>query len=117
MERLLARLERRFGRFAFHGLTYALVVAQAVVFVLELTNPGFAQLLALDRDKVMAGQVWRLVTYLFIPPSQSPIWVLFALYWLYLMGTNLESHWGAFKYQFFWLIGMALTTATAFATG
>ncbi len=115
MDRLLARLERRFGRYAPSGLTYYLVAAQAVVFVLEMLHPGFSQTLMLSRGLVMQGQVWRLVTYLFIPPSTSVIWVLFALYWLHLIGTSLEDQWGSFRYLLYWVIGMVLTTITAFA--
>jgi len=113
MDRLLARLERRFGRYALHGFTYFLVAFQALVFVLELTNPGFSNLLTLSRDRLLQGQVWRLVTCLFIPPSSSPFWVLFALYWLYTMGTSLERELGDFKYQIFWLAGMISTIVVA----
>lgn len=117
MERLLARLELRFGRLALPNITWYLVALQAFCFVIELTHPGFVQHLALDRDAIMRGQVWRLVTYLAIPPTMSPIWVLFELYWLYLMGTSLEAQWGAFKLQAYLFIGMLLTTIGAFAFG
>lgn len=115
MDSLLSRLERRFGRYTLPGFTYAMVVLQAFVFVVDHIRPGFSQQLLLDRTLVLQGQFWRLFTYLFIPPSQSPFWVLFALYWLYTMGNALESEWGAFKYQLFWLVGMLLTTVVAFA--
>jgi membrane associated rhomboid family serine protease len=115
MDRLLARLERRFGRYAVHGLTWYLILAQAFVFVVELTHPGFSAVLMLNRSLVLQGQVWRLVTYLFIPATTSPLWFLFAMYWLHLLGTSLEAQWGSFRYQAFWLIGMFLTTVVAFA--
>lgn len=114
MQRLLARLERRFGNYALHGITYYLVAIQAFVFVVELTNPGFVQMLSLNRELIMRGQVWRLFTYLFIPPTMSPLWVLFELYWLHLIGTSLEAQWGSFQYQFYWIVGMVLTTIAAF---
>lgn len=114
MERFLSSLERRYGRYAPGNLTYILVAIQAFVFVLNLVRPGFTDILALDADKVMHGQVWRLVTYLAIPPSDSPVWVIFALYWLYTMGTALEAEWGAFRYAFYWLVGMVGTTVFAF---
>jgi membrane associated rhomboid family serine protease len=117
MDRLLARLERKLGRYAIPGFTWYLVGLQSFVFVMELTNPGFSQYLALDRELVLQGQVWRLLTYLFIPPTTSPIWVLFELYWLYTMGTALEAEWGTFKYQVYWLSGMLFTTVGAFALG
>lgn len=85
--------------------------------VIELTRPGFTQYLTLDRTLVLQGQVWRLVSYLAIPPSTSPIWVLFELYWLHLIGSSLEAQWGAFKLQVYLFVGMLLTTVGAFALG
>jgi membrane associated rhomboid family serine protease len=89
----------------------------AIVFVLAMIRPDFLGLLALDLRAVRAGQVWRLVTYLFIPTSRSTFWILFALYWVYIIGQNLEAEWGALKFNLFYLLGMLGTTAAAFITG
>src|SRR5688500_45153 len=117
MERLLARLERKLGRFAIHNLTWYIVGLGAVVFVLEMAKPGFTSMLLLDPVLVRQGEAWRLVTYLFIPPASSIIWVLFALYMTWMFGTSLEAEWGAFRYNVFYLLGMMGTTAAAFITG
>ncbi len=123
MERLLARLERRLGRFAVPNLTWVIVSGMAVVFVLSMLKSGFERSLVLDLDLIKQGQVWRLFTYLFLPPSADmcglprPIVMLFALYFIWLMGTNLESEWGAFKYNVFWLVGMIGTTVAAVIAG
>jgi len=115
MQRLLDALERRFGRYAFDNLTLVLVGAQVATLVLSIARPAFAGMLVLDPQLVRAGQYWRLFSYLFIPPSFDPLWALFALYWLYVMGSALESEWGAFKYQLYWLFGTLLTGLGAFA--
>lgn len=117
MDRLLARLERRLGRWAIHNLTWYIVGLGAVVFVLEFAKPGFTNMLVLDPALVMRGEVWRLITYLFIPPAASPIWILFALYMTWMFGTSLEAEWGAFRYNVFYGLGMFGTTAAAFITG
>jgi hypothetical protein len=49
-----------------------------------------------------------------MPPSWSPIWVVFALYLFYLMGNALESEWGEFRYNFFILVGWFATVAVSF---
>ena len=115
MERWLAALERRYGRHLPGNLTYWLVGLMGAMFVMELVAPGFSEVLRLDPDKVMRGQVWRLFTYLVLPPSSSPIFVVFALWWLYRMGATLESDWGAAKYVAWWVAGMICTTVVAFA--
>jgi hypothetical protein len=114
MDRLLARLERRFGRHVPSGLTYLLVCGQVIVFVLSLTNPGLLELLQLDRTAILHGQVWRLVSYVFIPPFTNVMAAVFEIYLLYTMGHSLEVEWGPVKYLVFWLVGMIGTTAFAF---
>jgi hypothetical protein len=123
MERLLARLERKLGRFAIPNLTYVIVAGMAAVYVLSMLKPEFQPALQLDLDEIRRGQVWRLFTYLFLPPRVSmcglpePIVMMFALYFIWLMGTNLENEWGSFKYNVFWLVGMIGTTVAALITG
>jgi hypothetical protein len=117
MERLLARLERRLGRLAIPNLTYFLVGGMALVWVLALSRPGFLEQISLDMDAVRRGQVWRLVTFLFIPQSSSPFWIFFELWWFWLIGTNLESHWGAFKFNVYYGLGALGTIAAAAIVG
>jgi membrane associated rhomboid family serine protease len=117
MERWLAALERRFGRHLPGNLTYWLVGLMGLTFVMEMVAPGFSEVLRLDPGKVLAGQVWRLVTWLALPPSQSPIFVVFALLWLYRMGATLERDWGAARYVAWWLVGVVCTAVAAFFLG
>jgi membrane associated rhomboid family serine protease len=112
VERLLARLERKFGPYAPGNLTYGLLVAQIIGLLMFYVAPDKFQYLPFDFDRVMAGEVWRVATWLAIPASTSPLWALFAFYWLYLVGTALEGEWGAFKYLVYFVFG-ALGTVVA----
>ncbi|WP_394822905.1 rhomboid family intramembrane serine protease [Pendulispora albinea] len=117
MERLLARLERRFGKFAIPNLTTFIVGGMAIVFVLATLDPRFIGSLTLDLQRVERGEVWRLFTYLFLPQSRSGLWVLFSMYWTWIIGSQLDSEWGAFKLNAYYLFGMLGTTAAAFISG
>jgi len=117
MERLLARLERRFGKFAVPNLTGFVVGGMAIVFVLTALRPSFVSMLMLDLPAVERGEVWRLFTYLFIPRVSTPIWFLISLYWMWLVGSQLDAEWGAFKFNVYYLLGMIGTTAAAFISG
>ncbi len=116
-------LERRFGHLAIHGLVRIIVAFNAAVFVLSLANPQFLKLLYLDRELIRHGQVWRLFTYIFIPPLDrwwlmpDYLWLVFALMFLWMLGDGLEQAWGAFKLTLFYFIGMIGTTIAAFAFG
>ncbi len=114
MQKILAKLERKYGRYAPANLTYYLVGIQGIVFFFEIMQPGFQSILMLNSDKVLQGQYWRLLTWLFIPATNSPFFFIFALYWLYMMGSYLESHWGAFSYLLYWLVGWLFSTLVAF---
>jgi hypothetical protein len=117
MDRFLARVERRFGYLAIPGLSVWLVGLMALSFVLEFGKPGTLGRLMLDPARVMDGEYWRLVTWVFITPTMSPIWVLFTLAFYHTMATALEEQWGSFRFQLFLLVGMTLTTTMCMALG
>lgn len=115
MSRLFARIERSLGRFAIERLTTFIVGGMALVFVLALSRPEFLDHLTLDPSR-LAKEPWRLVTYLFLPTSSSVFWFAFSLYWTWLIGTNLEQEWGAFRLNVYYLLGALGTTAAALIT-
>jgi membrane associated rhomboid family serine protease len=113
----LDRLERRFGFLAIPGLCRLLVGFTVLVFVLILLNPDFLNVITLDPARVRRGEVWRLFTYIFVPPSLSPLWLLLALWFLWFIGDGLERAWGAFRLTLYFLVGMIGTTIAAFFFG
>lgn len=120
--RWINSLERRFGFLAIPGLIRVIVALNALVFLMLWSKPDFVELLTLNREKVLGGEVWRLLSYVFIPlvniQSQlSFIWVLFYLSMLWLMGEGLEQAWGSFKLNLFYLVGMLGTTVAVLLLG
>jgi len=116
MQRLLARLERRLGKYAIGNLTAIIVAGMAAVFLLSMVRPDLLGMLTLDIDQVERGQVWRLFTYLFLPRTLSVLWIIFSLGFVYYVGTNLENHWGSFQFNVFYGAGMVGTTIAAALT-
>lgn len=116
MDRFLSRLERTFlGKLAIERLTLFIVGGMVMAFVLITIRPEFYLQLYLE-PRLIAQQPWRLVTYLFLPPTTSMLWVLFSLYFFWLMGTGLEQTWGAFKFNVYYLLGAIGTTIAAVIT-
>src|SRR5438128_10844624 len=111
---LLDRLERRFGFLGIPGLPRILVGFAALVFGLAWLLPGFTSMLTLDPVRIRHGAVWRLVTYIFIPQSQSPLWVLFALWFPWWIGEGVERAWGSSPLTIYGLVGMIGISAAAF---
>lgn len=110
---MIDRLEPRFGRYALPGLIRYIVLFNALVYVLQLLAPGYLELLTLEPARVFAGEVWRLVTWIFLPRTTSTLWILFALLFLWFLGDLLESSWGAFRVNLFYLSGWFFCTAAA----
>ncbi len=113
----LNKLERKYGRDAISGLMKYIVAANLAVFLLEVINPGLEANLMLIPQAVMAGQVWRLVTFILIPPATSAFWILFTLYFYYIIGMGLEQAWGSFKFNIYYLVGMIATIIVSLIGG
>jgi len=113
----LNKLERKYGRYAISGLMKYIVAANLAVFLLEVINPGLEANIMLLPQAVMAGQVWRLVTFILIPPATSAFWILFTLYFYFIIGMGLEQAWGSFKFNIYYLVGMIATIIVSLIGG
>ncbi len=111
------RLEKPLGWIAIPGITRIVVAFNALVFLLLRFNPSFIEAIDLQPGKVLSGEVWRLLTFVFIPETSSLLWIVFALLFLWFIGENLESEWGSFRLTLFYLLGMAGGTVAAFFFG
>ena len=111
---ILDKAETRLGRYAIPGLLRIVAGFQLLAFVLVHVNQQFLNFLVLDREAVLQGQIWRLVSYVFIPPTLSPIWIIFAVWFLWFIGEGLEQAWGAFKLNVYFFLGILGTAAAAF---
>lgn len=113
------QIERRFRRLAIPNLTGFLAGFQGALWLLIQVLPrqaGKGEILEaflLIPDKVKDGEVWRLATFVFLPPGNG-ILAIFCIYLFWLMGTALESHWGTVRYNFYVLISVLATIAAAF---
>ena len=114
-------LERRLRRYTLSNLMKYIVIGQGLLYILmfvwpSLGNPLYASMV-LTRGALLRGQVWRLLTFVFAPPSSSPIFVLFALYFYYMIGTSLEHHWGKVKLNLYYGVGVICAWIACLLTG
>lgn len=110
----LNKLERKLGRYAIPNLSMWLIVGYAIGYVCyyiqTLTSVPILNFLMLDPYQVMHGQVWRLVTWVLMPPSYSNIFfyiIMMILY--YQLGTALERTWGTFRFNAYIFGGVIFT--------
>ncbi|HEX4130576.1 MAG TPA: hypothetical protein VHZ24_11060 [Pirellulales bacterium] len=112
---LLRYLEQKLRPWAIPNLTLGLIAVQVAAYAFESISPNGVARLALVPDRVLAGEVWRLVTFLAVPPLTNLIFAFFFWYIFYMMGTALEQTWGALRYNLYLLIGYVATVAAALA--
>jgi len=113
----LDRLESRLGFLALPGLSAFLAGMNAAVGLLALFKPEFPAGLTLDPAALLAGEVWRTVSFLFIPPQTAPLWLAFWVILIYALMRALERAWGEFRFTFFFLVGAAAMSAAALLWG
>jgi hypothetical protein len=118
---LLSNLNAKYGRYGVANVTMILIMGQVLLYLAHQLNPGQNGIDILERiqmypDKVLAGEWWRLITFVFDPPGMNLIFAFFYWYLFYLMGTSLETTWGAFRYNVFLAIGYTASVACAFGT-
>lgn len=113
--KLITKLEQKFGRYGIHNLTIYIIICYAVGYVLQLLQPNMLAYLALDPGRILSGQVWRIFTWILIPPSGLDIFTIIMLYFYYSIGSTLERNWGTFRYTLYILSGLFFTIIGAFA--
>ena len=109
-------LRRRFDLFCFKNrdkgipnLMLYIAIGNAIVLILSMVNGGSAlyELLYFDKGKILQGQVWRLVTYVFTQSGSSYLALLF-LYFFYMLGRHVETSMGTLKFNLFYFSGVLL---------
>ena len=107
--------ERKFGKYAIKNLSLMLIICYGFGYLFQLINPGFLQYLYLNPFQIIfRGQIWRLVTWLIIPPSSFDFFTLLMLYFYYSIGTTLERTWGPYRYNVYIFSGALFTILGAF---
>ncbi len=107
--RWMDKLERRYGKYAIPNLMYYIIILYAIGFVIQVFSPElYSGYLALDPAAILHGQIWRIVTFIIVPPDGSFIFIFFSLYLYYTIGKMLEYQWGAFKFNLYFFSGMLL---------
>ena len=118
-------LEARLGFLGIPRLMQMIAVLNGLVYLLHLFQPSYVFALLLIPERILHGEVWRLVSYIFVPemllrggnPALQPIFLFIYLWFLVWMGDALEHAWGAFRVTLYYILGMVGVTIAAFLFG
>ncbi|MCM1065816.1 MAG: rhomboid family intramembrane serine protease [Eubacterium sp.] len=110
----MGKWERKFGKYAIKNLSLVLILCYAVGYLIGLINENFLMYLTLDPYQILHGQIWRIFTWIIVPPGEFGLLTLITLYFYYSIGTSLERTWGTWRYNVYLLSGMLFTVLGSF---
>ncbi|HNX14733.1 MAG TPA: hypothetical protein PK854_05660 [Oscillospiraceae bacterium] len=122
----LDKLAYRFRKIAVKNLMLYIASGQFLVFLIDILmgsrfSTTLSQLLEFDRSLILQGQVWRVISFIFIPPSQAGLtglfFIFFVLYFYWMIGNSLENEWGAAKFNLYYYFCILFLIAAGFISG
>ena len=123
-------LRRRFERFCLKNrgkgipnLMLVIAIGNLAVFALSYIDPSniVYSYLCFSRSAILRGQVWRLFSYIFTYLNDvrgaGLLLAAVSLFCYYQFGKILESYWGTFRFNLYYLTGLVLTDLAAMLLG
>lgn len=86
-----------------------------IVYLFMMADPSnqFISTLIFDRGAILQGQIWRLITYIFVPPMDNIFFFAISLFFYFQIGKILENSWGVFRFNLYYFSGIILTNLAA----
>lgn len=112
-------MRKKFDRFCFRhrdkgipNLMLYISLGSALVYLMGMIsqNDALYNTLCFDRELILQGQIWRLITYVLTYGYGDTRIVLVAigLVCYYSIGQAMENIWGTFRFNMFYLCGILL---------
>ncbi|HPK35473.1 MAG TPA: hypothetical protein PKX70_06615 [Oscillospiraceae bacterium] len=116
------KLAYKFRKIAIKNLMLYIAAGQFLVFLIDLLMSArygttLSQLIEFNRTLILQGQVWRVLTFVFVPPSAGILFIFFVLYFYWMIGNSLENEWGAAKFNLYYYFCILFLIAAGFITG
>ena len=122
MKKFSASIDRfcaRHPNFGIRNLMLFIVIGNIIVFLFSMMDKSgyFLSYLLFNPQLILRGQVWRLLTFVFVPESTSLIMLAITLYFYYFIGNTLERQWGTAKFTLYYICGIVCTVVYGMIVG
>lgn len=115
--RIIDILEKKLSFLKIEDLMLHICVISGIVYIMEnFLNIPMTALLSMNPTLVLKGQVWRLFSFVIVPPVTTPIFLIITLYFYYMIGSGLEAQWGTTKFNIYYLFSVIGTIIASFIT-
>jgi hypothetical protein len=107
----LGKWERKFGWISFPGFLRYYAIFHVLVYLLQIVSPTIGEVLDFNREKILAGEVWRIITFLFASSGMGGLDAIGALFLFFMvmvafmMSDAIENAWGVFRTSLFYYTG------------
>lgn len=109
------RFCRKHPRLGIPNLMMIIVIGTVAVYLLDMFSGSamtFSSLLTFEPYQIVFHlQIWRLISFLFVPLDSNPLLLMLSLYFYWFIGTSLEREWGSVKFTVFYGTGVLLNIA------
>ena len=110
IDALLDRFCYRHPKLGIPNLMLIISVGNVIVLLLDLfSHYTISYRISFVPALIFQGQIWRLVTFIFVPLNENLLWFLFSVLLYYSIGRSLEQSWGATKFTVYYFLGVILT--------
>ena len=123
MRKLSAAVDRfayNHPRFGIPNLMKFIVIGSVIVYLLAIfAGYGAVSFLSFRWSYITQGEIWRLITFVFMPgyyTTGDVLWLALFLYFYYMIGNVLEREWGTAKFTLYYLSGVVLTVIVGIVT-
>ena len=120
MKKIYEAMDRfcaRHPRFGIANLMRYIVIGNVIVYLLMMLTAGSdanaLSFLNFNLSGLLHGEIWRIVTFVFVPNYGGPLYLVIALYFYYWIGSTLERQWGTAKFNLYYISGVLLTVIGA----
>lgn len=117
MNSWLNKVERAVGRYAIPQLTKWMILTYIIgyiIYFIQYVGIGLINYIYLSPELILHGQIWRLFTWVLMPPSRPDLFTIIMLLFYYQIGTALEQTWGEFRYNLYIFSGVLFMVIGAF---
>ena len=104
---------RKHPGFGIPNLMRYIVIANVVFWIMGAINPVLMNYMLFNPALILRGQIWRLISFVFIPPSTGVL-AFIAFYFYYWIGSTLEQQWGTGQFTIYFFPGVILTILYGF---
>ena len=121
-EPFLDTWERKCRKFTIKNLMSIILIGMAIVWLFDYivahrAGVFISPYLAFDKERILSGEVWRVITFVFVPYDLDPLYFIISAYFYWFIGTGLERAWGSFRFDLFYFLGVICNVSYGFIVG